>query len=177
MVYFGPEYSTTAALKLLESFVSTGGKLLLDGVATRDFDGRDIKGRFGPIAAKAVGTTFAVGAMPKLGVPALALDGGARYEDGSVVLTDLDSELSGSPVPFTVKLGSHTFSGSYAGLIALKADDAGHVVKLAAGGLQELRRDGVPVVELSKPADVVLARAKDGRYSGTVVGDATVKIP
>jgi hypothetical protein len=176
MVYLGPEYATAPVLKLLEGFTAGGGKLLLDGVADRDFDGKDVSARFGKIAARAVGTKFDVDAMAKLGVAKLGMDDGALYEDGSVVLTDLDSLLSGMPKAFSVRLGGHTFSGSYVGLLALKTDDAGNLMKLGAGGLKQMERDGKPLVELSEPADLVLRRGPGGGYAGTVAGPATVTV-
>ncbi len=176
LVYLGPEYATGPVLQLLEGFTASGGKLLLDGVAARDFDGKDVSARFAKIAARAVGMTFDVDAMAKLGVAKLGMDSGALYEDGSVVLTDLDSLLSGTPKAFSVRLSGHTFSGSYVGLLALQTDEAGNVTKLAAGGLKRMERDGRPLVELSEPADLVLRRAPGGGYAGTVTGQAAVTV-
>jgi hypothetical protein len=176
LVYFGPEYATEPALKLLEGFASTGGKLLLDGTAERDVDGRPIGLRFAKIAAKAVATKFDVDAMANLGVPKLAMEGGAVYDDGSVVLTDLDSLLSGMPKPFSVQMGGHTMSGSYVGLLALKTDAQGNVLKLAGGGLTQLQRDGKPIVQLTAPADLMLRRLENGGYTAMVTGQAEVTV-
>jgi hypothetical protein len=57
-----------------------------------------------------------------------------------------------------------------------RAINLAEVVKLAAGGLQELKCDGKAVVTLSTPSDVVLLRDVHGTYSGIVRGDATVTV-
>jgi len=176
MVFFGPEYSTPATLKLLTQFTQGGGKLLLDGTATRNIDGLDIQPAFAPVAARAVATTFSTEALAKLGQPALALDGGATFDDGSVVLTDTGSWLTNTPKPFTIALNGHQFTGSYIGLLAIEAGPSGNLLKLSAGGLQELDRDGAPLVQLSSPSDIVLLQQPAGTYRATVVGDATLTL-
>jgi hypothetical protein len=114
--------------------------------------------------------------MGKLGVPKVAVAGGALFEDGSVVLADLDSILNDQPKPFSLNVAGHILEGSYIGLLAIKADAEGHIVKLAAGRIQELKSDGKTVVALSIPSDVVLLRNANGLYTGIVGGEATVTI-
>jgi hypothetical protein len=176
LVFIGPQYSKPSTLKLLERFTASGGKLMLDGTATEDFAGNDIRTRFDKLAQTAVAISFDVDSMSKLGVPKLAINEGAVYDDGSVVLADLDSLLNNQPKPFSVTVAGHIFSGAYTGLLAIKSNEEGEVVKLAAGSLQELKCDGKTVVTLSRPSDVVLVRGKRGIYSGIVRGDATVTI-
>lgn len=176
LVFIGPQYSKQATLRLLERFTAGGGKLMLDGTATEDFAGNDIRARFSKLAASAVAISFDVASMSKLGVPKLAINDGALYEDGSVVLTDLNSLVNNQPKPFSVSVEGHIFSGAYIGLLAIKSDAKGHVVKLAAGGLQELKCDGKTVVSLSASSDVVLLRNTENQYHGIIRGDATVTI-
>jgi hypothetical protein len=114
--------------------------------------------------------------MSKLGVPKLGIDEGAVYDDGSVVLADLDSLLNNQPKPFSVTANGHIFSGAYIGLLAVKSDADGHVLKLAAGGMKELKCDGNAVITLNPPSDVVLLRGAHGDYRGIVRGDSTVTI-
>ena len=176
LVFIGPEYSKPSTLTLLERFAADGGKLMLDGTATEDFAGNSVRTQFNKLAQRAVATSFDVDSMSKLGVPKLAIDEGAVYDDGSVVLADLDSLLNKQPKPFSVTVAGHIFSGEYIGLLAIKSDAEGDVVKLAAGSLHELKCDGKAVVTLSTPSDVVLLWGKRGTYSGIVRGDATVTI-
>lgn len=177
IVFIGPEYSKESTVALLEKFVAGGGKLMLDGTATRDFYGNDVSDRFQRLEAKAVATSFSVDAMSKMDVPKLEVDDGAVYADGSVVLTDLDSLIGHTSRAFSIEVNGHTFSGAYSGLIAIKADASGNIVKLAAGRLLQLDRDGRPIVTLTEPSDIVLLRGANARYRGTVVGSATVSMP
>lgn len=177
VVMIGPEYSKEPTLAALERYVRGGGKLLLDGAATRDFSGNDVTARFAALAAKSVGTEFSVDAMDKLGAAKLALDGGATYTDGSVVLTDLDSLLNDQPKSFSVNLGGHQFSGSFEGLVALKAGADGTLEKVAGGHLQQLDRDGAVVLQLTQPADVALHRTAGGKLDGYIVGGAKLQLP
>ncbi len=174
VVMIGPEYAKEQTFQSLETYVDGGGKLLLDGVATRDFAGNNVSARFAKLAAKSVGTQFSVDALARLGAPKLALEGGARFVDGSVVLTDLDSLLNDQPKSFSVEVAGHSFSGSYEGLLALKAAPDGTLEKIAAGHLTDLKRDGVDVLSLDHPADVVLRRDAGGKTTGYVVGNAAL---
>lgn len=176
LVFIGPQYSKEPTLRLLESFSASGGKLMLDGSATEDFAGNDIRSRFEELQRSAVATSFDVASMSKLGVTMLALDEGAVYEDGSVILADLDSLVKNEPKPFSINIQGHNFTGAYMGLVAIKGDADGHVEKLAAGGLQELKCNGSPVVSLSAPSDLVLLRGQGSKYRGIIVGDAKVTI-
>lgn len=174
LVFIGPEYSKASTLKLLEAFVNGGGDLLLDGIATRDFDGNDIHDRFAKIATAARATTFNVEAMDRLRVPKLAIEGGALYQDGSVVLTDVDSMATSHPKDVSVAVNGHIFHAQYVGLLAIKSDGSGRIEKLAAGGLRSLECDGKPVVTVSSPSDLVLWRDVGGTYHGFIKGDATI---
>ena len=176
LVFIGPQYSKELTLQLLEKFTAGGGKLMLDGTATEDFAGNDIRDRFNRLQRSAVATSFDVESMTKLGVEKLALDDGAIYEDGSVVLTDLESLVSNQPKPFSINIQGHVFSGAYIGLFAIKCDADGRIMKLAAGGLQELKCEEKTIASLSSPADSVLLRGPKGRYRGIVVGDAQVTV-
>ena len=176
VVMIGPEYAKQPTLKALETYVNGGGKLLVDGAATRDFDGNDVSSRFAMLASKSVGNQFSLDALAKLGAPKLALDGGARFVDGSVVLTDLDSLLNDKPKDFAVEVSGHTFSGSYEGLLAVKASTDGSIEKIAAGQLTGLKRDGAEVLSLDRPSDVSLERTKSGTISGYIVGNAVIHV-
>ena len=175
LVYIGPQYSKDATLRLLERFARGGGKLMFDGTATEDFEAREIRARFNKLEHSAVATSFDVDSMSKLGIPKLAIDDGAVYEDGSVVLSDEDSLMNNQPKPFSLNIEGHVFSGTYEGLLAIKSNADGHVEKLAGGGLQEVKCDGKPVVDLSVPSDVVLSRVGNS-YHGFIRGDASITV-
>jgi hypothetical protein len=170
MVFLYPQYAKETTLKFLDRFTRHGGKLMLEGDATHNFDGHDIKGRFEEIAARATVRGFDVNQIARLGAQVNSLDSGALMEDGSTIFTDFTSWQTKQPKPFTVKMAGHEFSSSYVGVCALKVDAAGDVEKFACGGFSKLLRDGKEILSLERPADVVITRTGSGNFHVTVVG-------
>jgi len=170
VIYLYPQYSTSATLAFLERLVNNGGRLMLEGQATGDFAGRDISNRFAGIAAKATVRGFDVGKIPALGVVSREPADGAVMEDGSVIMSDFDSFVSGKPKPFEIRLNGHTWSGAYVGVFALKVNSFGKIEKLAAGGFAHLFCDGKPILSLSAPADLFIRREPDVRYHALIKG-------
>ncbi len=159
VLYLDPQYAKERELKFLEDFENRGGKLMIDGQARYDFEGRDISRRFQRIAEKAAVTGYSLEALPKLGLVKNAIPGGCRNEDGSVVFTDLPSLQTGKPAEFTLTERGVTWSGHYHGLLAIKTTDNGGIGKLAAHGFEDLKKDGEPVLRFAKPVDIFI----DGR--------------
>lgn len=176
MVFLYPQYAKKTTLDFLERFVRYGGKLMLEGNATHDFDGHEISGRFEKLASQATVRGFDVKAISRFGAQDNLLDDGAFMEDGSVVFTDFTSWQTNKAKSFAVNLAGHEFSGSYIGLCALKADTAGEVQKFICGGFSELRRNRKPVLSLERPADTVITRNESGGYSAMIVGRNTNRI-
>ena len=170
LVFLYPQYAKKTTLEFLDRFTQHGGKLMLEGDATHDFDGREISGRFERLASQAAVRGFDVQAISRLGAQMNSLDGGAFMEDGSVVFTDFASWQSNKAKPFAVSLAGHEFSGGYIGVCALKVDRAGEVEKFACGGFSGLSREARTVFSLVKPADTVIVRVGDGSYKATVAG-------
>jgi hypothetical protein len=102
--------------------------------------------------------------LTKLGVPKLAIEEGALFTDGSVVLTDTDSLLAQTPKAFTITADGHSYTGTSEGLVALKASSDGSVEKFAGAAVDELRCDGK---SLHRPG----VRGRK-RYSSAPVGKA-----
>lgn len=142
---------------------------MLEGEATHDFGGSEVRGQFEKLAAQATVRGFDVGALSKLGAQINPLVDGAFMEDGSVVFTDFTSWQTSQAKPFAIKLSGFEFSGSYVGIFALKVDRAGEVEKLVCGGFSELNRDGRPIFSLQLPADVVITRTASRDYRATIV--------
>ncbi|MGH9343369.1 MAG: hypothetical protein ACRD19_06385 [Terriglobia bacterium] len=171
IIYLYPEYAKRTTLAFLSAYVNHGGALMLEGSATRDFDGRPIVDLFAPIAAKARVHGFNIDEVGKLGIAKDPLRNvGGSLEDGSVILTDLPSLQNGTPINFAVTVNGHLFSGSYEGVFALKANKNGTVEKLACGHCGPLLRDGRKVFSLEKPSDVVVLNDGKGGYKAVVVG-------
>lgn len=175
MVYLYPQYAKETTLRFLERFTQYGGKLMLEGDASRDFDGSDIAGRFAKIAGRATVRGFDVNQLPSLGAQVNPLENGAFMEDGSVVFTNFASWQTNQPEPFSIKLSGREFSGSYIGICALKVDQAGEVDKFSCGSFSELRRDGQVIFSLEQPADAVITRARGGDLHALVAGSNTNK--
>jgi hypothetical protein len=164
MVYLYPQYAKRATLEFLDRFTQHGGKLMLEGDATHDFEGRDITAWFDKIAARATIRGFDVQQIVGLGVHTNPLDDKAFMEDGSVVFTDFDSWQAKHAKPFAITMAGHEFSGSFVGVCALKVDTLGTVEKFVCGGFSELLRDREPIFSLEHPADAVVTRNSDGRF-------------
>lgn len=171
LIYLYPEYAKETTLSFLAAYVRHGGALMLEGTATRDFDGKPIEKQFAAIEAGARVKSFSIDDVDKLGVTKDPLrDIGGSLEDGSVILTDLNSLQQNAPKSFEISVNGHRYSGSYEGVLAIKATKDGTLEKLACGYCGSLLRDGRELLRLEKPADVVLLRKLDGGYSATLSG-------
>ncbi len=171
VVYLYPEYAKGTTLAFLDRYTKHGGALMLEGDAARDFDGAPIGSVFSKIAARARVVGFSVDKIPQLGIQASAFRGiGGELEDGSIILTDLNSLESSQPRQFEVEVNGHRFSGAYVGVFALKAGANGRIQKLACGGCSSLFRDGHQVLSLRAPADIVLSSNNAGAYEAVVEG-------
>jgi len=162
VVYIAPEYARESELKFLEEYSAKGGKLMIDGTATRDFQANDITARFSAITKRAAATGFDVQWMPKLGVDRALLPDGCRNEDGSYVFTDLASLKGSKFASFQVTVGGATYKGTYHGLAAIKVDDRGDLEKFTASGFGELWKNGNVLYKLDQPADIFITKSKGG---------------
>jgi hypothetical protein len=171
VIYLDPQYAKPTTLEFLDRYTRNGGALMVEGAATRDFDGAPVGEIFERIAGRARARQFSVEGIARLGVQPSALrDQGGELEDGSVILTDLPSLETNQAKAFTVTVNGHVFSGSYVGVFALKADAAGGIEKLACGECGTLRRDGREALRLKQAADLVLTRDKAGAYEAVIAG-------
>jgi hypothetical protein len=171
IVYLYPEYAKPATLAFLDAYTRRGGALMLEGEASRGFDGETVTQRFQRIASRARVRKFSVDGIGTLGVRKSALrDIGGELEDGSIILTDLDSLERNEPKRFSVQVNGHQFSGDYEGVFALKAGSDGHIEKLACGSCSTLARDGHIVAALRRRADIVLRRTGPDSYDAVIDG-------
>lgn len=170
IVYLNPQYARESVLVFLERYVAAGGKLMLEGQATHDFQAREISRRFAGISGKAIVKKFDVKEVVQLGIAKTLLHNGARNEDGSYIFTNLPSLTKGPPANFEVSFGKDTYSGDYHGLAAIAADIDGELTKFAAAGFLALRRNGQAIFSLKQPADVFITKEAGG-YKIVVAGD------
>jgi hypothetical protein len=171
IVYLYPEYAKPTTLAFLDKYTRQGGALMLEGVASRGFDGKPVTQTFQPIAARARVGKFSVRDIELLGVRKSVLQHiGGELEDGSIILTDLDSLEKNKPKKFSVEVNGHRFSGEYEGVFALKSGSDGRIEKLACGNCSTLLRDGQIVAVLRRRADVVLRRTNGDSYEAVIGG-------
>jgi hypothetical protein len=175
VIYLYPQYARRSTLAFLDQYTRRGGALMIEGTATRDFDGSPVDEIFAEIAAHARVKQFSpdliVDQIAQLGVEKSPLqETGGELEDGSVILTDLNSLEAGQPKAFSVAVNGHNFSGSYIGVFALKAAADGRILKLACGGCASLSRDGREILRLDHATDVVLNRNAAGAYEAVLLG-------
>jgi hypothetical protein len=172
LVYLYPQYAKQTTLAFLDLYTLHGGALMMEGDATRGFDGEPVGVAFDRILRRARVKGFSVEKIAQLGIePSPLRDTGGELEDGSIVLTDLSSLETGQAKPFTVEVNGHSFSGSYVGVFALKAAANGAIEKLACGSCSALNRDGREVLRLRTAADIVLTRDSKGEYEAVVEGN------
>ena len=170
LVFLDPQYAKESTLRFLERYTQAGGKLMLEGTATRGFYGNDITDRFQKIAGGATVLGFGVAQLPKLAARTNSVPDGAFLEDGSVIFSDYTSWHKHQAKPFSIELSGHQFSGRYLGVCALKADANGNIEKFACGGFTNLKRDGQTIFSLGQPADIVVRRTGQGDYDAIIAG-------
>lgn len=162
LVFIGPEYSKPGTLEFLKKFVDAGGKLILDGEATRDFDGNPIGSDYAAIAKAAMARDCTPAAVAKFGIVHDWPKDGSRLEDGSVLMLDRATFETDEPHTFSFRIGSHEYKAVASGLLAFKATPDGQPQKLAAARFVSLSRDGKTIFSRETPADVALEWTTDG---------------
>jgi hypothetical protein len=170
IVFLYPQYSKETTLSFLESYLSKGGKLMIEGKVTNDFNGNDIIARWKKIEDKATVKSFSIEAISKLGIAKNALPDGALNEDGSYTFTDFESLFFNKTVTFSFSKNGIAFSGDYKGLAAIKVDEKGNLQKFAATGFSSLKKGGATIFSLSNPADVFI-EVKGGIINITIANE------
>jgi hypothetical protein len=165
LIYLYPEYAREPVLRFLEQYAAHGGELLIEGRATRDFEGRPIAARFDAIAKHA----GRLDDVASLGIPSPVLPNGCQNEDGSSVFTDFPSLRSETPAIFELRSGDSVYSGEYHGLAVIAADPRAGLQKLAASGFTTLRKNGTVLLRLPHPADIFIERS-GGDYGIVIAG-------
>jgi hypothetical protein len=168
VVFLYPEYAQDKTLSFLEKYVNKGGKLMLEGIATKDFYGKDITARWEKIAAKAVSKKLDVSQLAQLGIEKNNFPNAIAMQDGSWIFSDYNSFLQNKLTSFKQVIDGNTYEGSYSGYAAISIQSK-QVQKLAATSLQSLQINGETVLALSKPADITIER-KNGTCAITVAG-------
>jgi hypothetical protein len=140
VVYLYPQFAKEKTLHFLEQYASTGGKLMLEGVACNDFYGNNISVRFEKIRQNATVKQFDIQQISNLMISKNTLSNGCYNTDGSVVLTDYKSLKTNTPTAFSVQLDGMIYSGSYIGMLAFMSEN-GKLSKITSSGLLELKQN------------------------------------
>jgi len=171
ILLLNPQFAKTATTKYFQEYIQKGGKLLLEGNATYDYNGNSIASIWHTIAAKAVDTSFSLPNMLKLGDFKQSLVDGVINEDGSYTFTNVASLKNDSPATFAFTCKGVNYSGTYKGMAAIKLHVDGTLDKLAATGFTSFQKNGKVIVALNKEADIFLS-VNGNKVLCTIAGDA-----
>jgi len=174
VLFIGPRYSKETTVKFFQEYVARGGKLMLDGPADFDYNGKNITNTWKKIAAKAVSTTYSIDNTAKLGVSKNELTDGVSNGPGTYTFTSIESLQNNQPATFSFRYLGNTFSGTYKGLAAIQIDQKGNLQKLAATAFTSFKKNNKEILHMSREADVFIS-AEDGIIHATVA-DSTKSI-
>jgi hypothetical protein len=147
IIFLYPQYARKSTFDFLKNYVSKGGKLMVEGSATYDFDGNNVSKQWNEIASKALVKSFNVAEVNKLGINKREFSTGVLNEDGSYTFTGIKGSQQ-------LSLGSSTFTIDCNGLAAIQTDENGNLKKMVATAFSSLKKDGKTILSLSKPADI-----------------------
>lgn len=157
VVLLNPEYARAKTTAFFTQYVNKGGKLLLEGNATHDFNGNNISTQWKTIASKATALSFSLDNIEKLGITKDNPADGVINDEGTYTFTNTASLESGKPAVFSFSYSGNTYTGSYRGLAAIQLDGKGKLVKLAATAFTSLQKNGKDILVLSKEADLFIS--------------------
>lgn len=155
VVLMYPEFIKKQSLELFTEYVRNGGKLLVFGNGTYNFDAEKISDKISCMG-KCLSNEFELEmALKDEDILPDNLYGTYSYnEDGSYVQTFYPELVNKEDVSFNFELKSSKVTGKCRGMIALDIDDSAEVLKLAAVGLTELSINGNMLLKLSSPSDI-----------------------
>jgi hypothetical protein len=156
IIYLYPQYAKEPVIKFLEQYARHGGRVMMEGTATCDFDGQDISDRFKTLYTLVTVKKFAVDQIPQLGISKNRIPDGCKNEDGSYVFTDQKSLETDVAAEFSIRVDEDMYTGVYKGLAAVQIDGKAGLKKLAAAGFKELRKNGKVILDFEKPTDVFI---------------------
>ena len=140
MLFLYPAYSKKGTLDFLEKAVEQGASVRIIGSVPMDFDGE--------LVPEEKQTLLERVTIPELAdIPQVfqlcrnPLESGCMLEDGSAVFSDLESLQTHQPKRFSVRLQGHVWQGEYEGVVALRVDENGNLVRLVCGGCRFIQKD------------------------------------
>ena len=147
VIFLYPQYARKSTFDFLKKYVDNGGKLMVEGSATYDFDGNNVSKLWNEIATKAFVQSFNIAEVSKLGVNKREFQNGVLNEDGSYTFTGIKGTQQ-------LTIGKSTFTIDCTGLAAIQTDENGNLKKMVATDFSYLKKDGKTIFTLTKPADI-----------------------
>ena len=160
IILLNPNYATAATTHFFQEYVKHQGKLLIEGAYINSFDGKDNSSVWRAIASKAVANNYSIINVAKLGIPKNELKDGINNEPGAFTFTSVESLKKNSAATFSFTYAGNTFSGTYKGLVAIKVDAKGNLIKLAATAFTGLSKNGKQLYRMDKEGDVFIKNVK-----------------
>ncbi len=155
-------------MSYLEKYIQLGGKLMVEGNATKDFFANDIVARWKKVTSKAIAQNFDINAIKQLGVKKNKFRNAIKMLDGSWIFSDYETFIQNNNSVFKQLIDGNVYEGNYCGYAAIKVKNKS-IEKFAATSIQSLKINDKVVFALSEPADVLIEK-KDANYIITLTG-------
>lgn len=157
VIYLYPEFAKEKTIQFLEQYIQKGGKLMLEGNATKNFMGADISQRWKFIQGKATIASFDIQRIGQLGVVKDNQNHTMLMSDGSYLFSNYDNFKRNNSSHFTQTINGNSYEGNYNGYAALLTNGKA-IQKFAANGLNLLKVNGKTILSLSLPSDIFIER-------------------
>lgn len=169
VVFLYPEYAQEKTLNFLEQYANKGGKLMVEGNATKDFLGNDITVRWKKLMAKNVIAGLDIEKLESLGITKGITKDNVKMIDGSYLFSNYTNFTKNLVSNFKQEIGGNNLEANYLGYAAIKLSN-NKIEKFAATGFQELKLNGNIIFSLNKPSDVVI-EYQNNQYQIKVAGE------
>lgn len=174
IIFLYPEYAKESTLKFIEEYVAHGGKLMLEGIATHDFDANEISSRFSVIQNNATVKGFSIASIGQLGIQKNGIKNGSFNVDGSYVFTNIQSLSNNHFASFSFYQNNNHFTGTYKGMAAIKLNEQGDLQKFAATQFGSIKKNGKEILGLNKSADLFVEKTNGALHA--IIADSSKSI-
>ena len=161
MVFLYPQYARKSTFQFLKNYVDKGGKLMVEGSATYDFDGNNIQKLWNEIENKAIVKSFKVADISKLGISKREFENGVLNEDGSYTFTGIKGAQN-------LNIANNSITINCNGLTAIQADQNAKLKKLVATDFSSLSVNGKTILSVTHPTDISVVII-DGKANISIV--------
>ncbi len=151
MLFLYPEYSKDKVLSFLQKAIDDGYDLKILGNLTRDFDGK-------PAMLECSSDTVLTeqSDIPKeMNLAVNPIVDGCILEDHSVVITNYASIADDIFCTYQFSIDDYYCEATFKGVFAVKFDETGKIVKMAAGNLKEFRINNQSVLMFDGDSDYI----------------------